>query len=181
MFVFNGGGIIISVMAYKQRLVWLVIASVFFYSCDRKGQINFEVDFATFLSKHDMKWDLLPTKWEKAPFMGNGVHGLMVYAPEDQNYIQMDVGNSFVQDHRDPYLPSRMHRTPRLPVGFFKIIPKGKILDCNLRLDLWNAELSGSFITDHGEIELHAYVHATAPVIIVEATDLNGESSTISW
>ncbi len=168
-------------MSYLMRSIWFLFFIALIVSCDRKNEINFQVDFAAFLSKHDMKWDRLPTQWEEAPFMGNGVHGLMTYVADDQNYIQLDVGNSFVQDHRNPYLPSRMHRTPRLPIGFFKIIPKGKIIDCKLRLDLWNAALEGSFFTDLGEIKLHAYVHATEPVIIVDVTDLEDESSTITW
>ena len=35
------------------------------------------VDYKNFLGQHDMIWDIVPNRWEVAPYTGNGNVGLL--------------------------------------------------------------------------------------------------------
>src|SRR3954462_12365498 len=41
------------------------------------------VDWPTFMARHDLVWNRLPTKWGEGAFTGNGLLGAMVYLTDD--------------------------------------------------------------------------------------------------
>lgn len=133
------------------------------------------IKWERYLANHDMIWKQVPQTWDSGPFMGNGTMGLMMYQPKDSNYLRFDVGNSFVQDHRDDSYGAILHTRPRLPIGYFSLETVGKITGCDLRLSLWNAETKGVVTTDKGIVKVRAYVHATTQAIVVEIDPTDGE------
>ena len=47
----------------------LVITAI---CAEAKNPVRDVVDWASFLSRHDLVWKRMPTAWHDAPFMGNG-------------------------------------------------------------------------------------------------------------
>ncbi|MGJ8672915.1 glycosyl hydrolase family 95 catalytic domain-containing protein [Rubritalea sp.] len=143
-----------------------------------------KVDYEKFLSRHDMIWDRTPNRWELAPYTGNGNVGFLFYQAkgEAKNVISIYAGRHDYYDHREPYKGNEnlwIYRS-RLPLGHFKLTSQGDILETDLRLDLWNAELTGSIKTSKGSYTLRGFTHSLHDVIYFE-TDANNESIKISW
>ncbi|MGZ0655744.1 glycosyl hydrolase family 95 catalytic domain-containing protein [Coraliomargarita sp. W4R53] len=142
------------------------------------------VDFESFLAQHDMTWDRVPNRWELAPYSGNGNVGFLFYQAkgEANNVISIYAGRHDYYDHREPYQGKDLlwiYRG-RLPLGHFNLKSKGDILDADLRLDLWNAEMSGVITTTEGSYRVRGLSHAASDVIYFE-TDATDESIEISW
>ncbi len=132
-----------------------------------------EVDWQAFLDRQAPVWQRLPTVWEESPFLGNGWMGTMVYQNgENRRQLRVDVHHAGVTDHRDG---SGMFETARLPIGHFLIETTGDLQACDLRLDLWNAELVGTVRTSAGQIGLRAMVPSQRDLIALEATPDAGE------
>lgn len=144
----------------------------------KKPVIQEQIDWAQFMKKQDMVWELLPHYWYEAPFLGNGRLGLMVYQEPGENCIRLETGDSEVHDHR----PEKgLLGNPRLLTGHFMLYPKGQIKTGSMRLDLWNAEMVASIETTEGEIRLRAFVHAGRDVIVVESETRGNESFQMKW
>ncbi|CAA6691276.1 MULTISPECIES: glycosyl hydrolase family 95 catalytic domain-containing protein [unclassified Lentimonas] len=144
-----------------------------------------EVDFEAFLGQHDMVWDRVPTRWEIAPYTGNGNVGFLFYQPKEaaSNVISLYVGRHDYYDHRLPYEGNDLlwiYRG-RLPLGHFNLESKGDIIDVNMRLDLWDAELAGEITTTEGTYSILGLSHSETDVIFFETDAQGGESITISW
>ena len=54
----------------------LVITAI---CAEAKNPVRDVVDWASFLSRHDLVWKRMPTAWHDAPFMGNGRLALSMY------------------------------------------------------------------------------------------------------
>ncbi len=139
-----------------------------------------EVDWPQFLARSDLLWTELPRTWYEGPYTGNGRYGAMMHLAEDGESFIIKVNRGDVQDHR-PELGTH-NGLCRLPIGRFHLRPVGNYTGCDLRLDLWNAELRGHLTTDQGRIEIHQYTHATKPVIVTEITRHGGEAEAcLDW
>ncbi len=143
------------------------------------------VDYKTFLGQHDMVWDRVPNRWEVAPYTGNGNVGFLFYQAdgEAKNIISIYAGRHDYYDHRAPHEGHEnlwIYRS-RLPQGHFNLESKGDILDVNLRLDLWNAELSGTVTTDTGSYKVRGFSHALHDVIFFETDAAGGEYLEVTW
>ncbi len=155
--------------------LFLIMAMTFVCQANVWGRAN--VDWKQFLSKHDLIWTRLPNHWYDAPFMGNGLMGVMIYQEPDSNFIRFETGNSEVHDHR---AENDLFGKPRLLTGHFKLIPVGQIVGGDMRLDLWNGITSGTIRTSEGEIDFESYVHADKMLIVVE-TATRGNESRFKW
>lgn len=136
------------------------------------------IDWKLFMSKQDMTWSRLPEKWYEAPFMGNGSMGTYICKEPGKNAIRIDVGNSMVHDYRQDDVT--IYGRGRLLIGYFLLQPIGKITSGTMRLDLWNAETTGTICTTKGEITLKACVTSENPYILVEAEG-TGEEKDFKW
>lgn len=123
-----------------------------------------KLNYINFLSKQDLFFDSLSTKWEEGAFLGNGLLGAMVYL-EDNSAIRFDLGRTDVIDHRQGINPSIGRG--RLPIGKFVLRTSAPIKKIALRLDLWNAELIGTITTEKGTVNLQALVPATNDIILI--------------
>lgn len=136
-----------------------------------EAQFKNEIDYKNFLAKQDLIFDSLSTKWEEGAFLGNGLLGVMIYR-EDANAIRFDVGRTDVVDHREGINPS-IGRA-RLPIGKFVLRTSGNIQKVNLRLNLWDAELTGVITTDKGPISIHFFIPATKDVMVFNTSSDQG-------
>jgi hypothetical protein len=138
-----------------------------------RSQIRTDREWSAYLAKQDLRWKRAPRYWFDAPFLGNGRLGTMVYQQPGTNVLRFDVQHSEVQDHR-PQFGSKWGLA-RLPIGHLTLEPTGKLTGYDLRLDLWNAELTGTVTTDKGTLGLHVAVHNDRSVLIVSVTASDGE------
>ena len=143
------------------------------------------INYREFLQNHDMLWDRVPKRWETAPFSGNGMIGFTMYQSKDdpKNVLSLFVGRHDYYDHRLPEGANQhlwIYRC-RLPLGRFQLASEGDITGCDLRLDLWNAELRGTIRTTKGSYTVRGFTHATSDAIFFETQANGGESIAITW
>ena len=129
--------------------------------------------WAGFLGTADLYWRQLPKTWYEGPFLGNGFLGSGIYAEPGQNAIRFNVQHSQVQDHRPEF--GSLFGLARLPIGYFTLEPVGAITAIDWRMDLWNAELTGTITTAAGSLSLRAIVHTGQSLLAVEIRPSEGE------
>ena len=147
--------------------------------------VNTAIDWPYFMSRQDMLWDRIPTRWEQAPYLGNGMLGLMLFQnpKSPKNEFELHVGRGDYYDNRPPVDGNEntwIYRG-RLPIGYFKISSQGIVKAVDWRLDLWNAELKGTVTTDKGSYKLHALVQSHYDSFYVELADELGEKVLVEW
>lgn len=146
---------------------------------------TFDVDYATFLANHDMTWDRIPSRWEVAPYTGNGMVGFLFYQGEDEakNVISIYPGRHDYYDHRvtGPHDENMWIFRGRLPLGRFTLTSEGDVTGVELRVNLWNAELTGTVRTTAGAYQIRGLSHSKHDVIYVEIDAVDGESVEIAW
>ncbi|MDQ8195646.1 discoidin domain-containing protein [Coraliomargarita sp. SDUM461004] len=166
----------------KLQFILSIAVTILLSASSLRAQLS--VDYEAFLGQHDMIWDRLPTRWEVAPYTGNGNVGFLFYQAkrEAKNVISIYTGRHDYYDHREAHEGNELlwiYRS-RLPLGHFKLRSQGNITAVDLRLDLWNAELTGSIETTQGSYAVRALSHALQDVIYFE-TDAANESIQVSW
>ncbi|WEK20978.1 MAG: hypothetical protein P0Y49_07480 [Candidatus Pedobacter colombiensis] len=160
-----------------KRIVILLLLSGLFQQT--YAQIQNKINWDSFMSRNDLIFDSLSTKWEEGAFLGNGLLGVMVYR-EDANTLRFDLGRTDVVEHVEG-INASIGRC-RLPIGRFLMEVKGTIKNVKLRLDLLHAELSGTITTDKGLIHFSGLVAATKDVIILNTrTEQNEKLVTWRW
>ena len=135
-----------------------------------------EVDWPTFLGRHDLLWDVMPTKWSESPFLGNGRLAMSMQAQAGENAVRFAVDNVDVFDRRDQSWGSVAYSRSRYHVGDFVLTPAGKITGVQMRLKLHDAELAGTIVTSEGTIRFKAFVHAERMIAVVDLETAPGES-----
>lgn len=131
------------------------------------------VDWPAFLGQHDMMFDKLPSGWTEAPHFGNAMVGSMLYRVDDT--IRLQIFRADVHDHRDDTWGWTAYSRPRFQIGHFSLHTVGKLIGCQWRKSLWNAELTGIITTDRGEIRIRHFTHAVDMAIVTELTPSAGE------
>jgi alpha-L-fucosidase 2 len=160
--------------------------------CASDAHPDLSIDWPAFLGRHDLVWEETPRQWNEGGFVGNGLLGMMVYATLDDNRIDFHLGRSDITDHRRA--PDRktsfgvpgassLYDYPRLDVGRMVLRPAGKIQAVTMRLDLWNAELRGTVVTDLGEVRFRALTRRNLMVqmIDVESTETKTNGAVEEW
>ncbi|ANI90611.1 hypothetical protein A9P82_04325 [Arachidicoccus ginsenosidimutans] len=137
------------------------------------------IDWQKFLSRNDMSFDTLTTKWGEGVFTGNGLLGDMIYM-KDTNSLRIEIGRTDVADHRNDTTVSELYTKARLPIGYFLLKPVGKIIKNTARLNLWNAEATGVVETDKGKIFWRSLSVAKENVVIFQ-TKTEGDENNFSW
>jgi len=140
-----------------------------------------KIDWPAFMGKQDLVWEMLPSRWEEAPYLGNGNIGTMVYLDKEKNALRLQLFRLDVQDHRDNSYGWTAYSRPRFMIGSFYIKPAGKMLGAKWRLDLWNATLSGQIETDRGVNEFEHLVHTADMVVHTEIKNAKGETWNWVW
>ncbi|MFD8495191.1 Tat pathway signal sequence domain protein [Amycolatopsis sp. NPDC059657] len=139
--------------------------------CFVDSRMSTDRQWERFLAGQDPVWQRVPRTWYEGPFLGNGFVGAQVY--RELNAVKFTVDHSECQDHR----PANGNEwgVARLPIGKVLLSPVGMITGADLRLDLWNAELTGRVTTDKGTLDVRAFVHSEKDVLAVEVRPSAGE------
>ncbi|TWU55868.1 glycosyl hydrolase family 95 catalytic domain-containing protein [Rubripirellula reticaptiva] len=173
-------------MNMKTTLIVVVLSGWFglAIAADNVAASETEIEFQSFLAQHDMVWDRIPNRWEVAPYTGNGNVGFLFYQAqgEAKNVISIYTGRHDYYDHRAPHDGDELlwiYRS-RLPLGHFNLTSDGDITAVDLRLDLWNAELTGTVNTNKGSYAVRGFSHSLHDVIYFE-TNADHESIKVSW
>ena len=132
------------------------------------------VDWESFLARHDFVWRRMPQVWHEAPFLGNGMMGTLIRQDGEQS-VRFDVGHCGVQDHRDDSFGNPLLSRCRLPIGYFTLNTVGTITGGAGRLNLYEAEATGTIRTNRGTIDYHCIVHTDEMLIRIEITPDAGE------
>jgi alpha-L-fucosidase 2 len=130
----------------------------------RAADVVDKIDWPAFLARHDMVWTHLPDKWGSGAFMGNGLLGANVFTIDGGKSLRWHIGRS------DVTLSGN-----RIPIGDMVLKTAGTLESGTLRLDLWNAEMTGRIKTSKGEIKLRSFTHAQQMVQVIEIDPTEGE------
>lgn len=131
-----------------------------------------QIDWSDFLGRHDPVWTILPKQFDHGAFLGNGLIGTTIFQ-EGGHALRFALGRSDVTDHR--------FDNGRLLIGGIVLQTKGAIVEGNLRTSLWNAETTGNIKTEEGSVSFSAYIHAQAPVLIVDVSAGGNEDISFEW
>lgn len=129
------------------------------------------------MNSQSMYWEQLPYQWNEGAFTGNGITGMMFFADSTDNSLTFWLGRPDVTDHRKAPNEktsmgtrgaSVMTDYNRLDIGKIKIIPKGKIIDGNVELNIHKAEIRGHIKTSDDNITFTAFTPRVHDVNIIE-------------
>src|SRR4051812_20044295 len=82
-----------------------VLAIVLSATLARAAEVKDQIDRPKFLSRHDMVFNHLSSKWGEGAYTGNGLLGAMVYLNDDGTALRFRIGRSDVmveQKYRVP-------------------------------------------------------------------------------
>ncbi len=137
------------------------------------------VDWPAYIAQQDQYTKRIPQLWDEAPFIGNGVMGSMIFQ-EDENSLKIQACRGDAQEHRAESgkhaMNNKLPDSSRLPVGYFTIDTVGKITGCDLRLNLWDAEITGTITTTKGELEVLVFIHSDRNLQVVKTIAKRGEA-----
>jgi alpha-L-fucosidase 2 len=134
--------------------------------------------WSTYLGGLDPVWTKVPTTFYQSAFLGNGGLGVAVYQTGSAKKLTFRLGDSRVRDHQGT--GGTNFGNARLPIGDLTLATSGDVTGVNLRLSLWNAELSGTVTTTTGVLNIRAYVHGKRDVLVVAASVKSGTEK-VSW
>ena len=138
-----------------------------------QNTVDLCVDWATFLGRHDIVWEKLPERFDHGIWHGNGLLGAVIYR-EGKNGMRWELGRSDVT--------ARRRDNNRLPIGGMVLETVGGITNGTARLELWNAESSGTIETTKGSILFRTFTHAIELVTVIELECSEGEQgATVQW
>src|SRR5262245_12817700 len=147
-------------LSFSVTSVFSVLSVLVCFSNSFGADVQDRIDWPKFLSRHDLVFNQITEKWGEGAFTGNGLMGVMLYLTDDKTGLRFRVGRSDVMiQERQAY---------RVPIGDLVLRPVGKITGGNMRMDLWNAEVTGTLRTDKGEISFRTFTHSNHPLQIIE-------------
>jgi alpha-L-fucosidase 2 len=129
------------------------------------------VNWPAFLGRQDLVWPDYPTKWENAPFIGNGNLGA---------YIRADNGGALAWEVNRTDIT---HDGLRYGMGRLAVQVAGGVeSNGETRLDLWNAEVRGSVKTRRGVVQWRSFAVGAPSVIVLELKGIKVETGTeVVW
>lgn len=172
-------------------VAWLACAASL--NAQTKGPLpHLSFDMKEFLASQDPVWEQLPRQWNEGAFVGNGQLGMMIYATLKENRLDFHLGRQDVTDHRKASDrkssmgvegASVMWDFPRLDIGRMALHPAGKIQDGTMRIDLWNAEVTGSMVTSLGKLTFRAFTprDRMVQIIQVSSTETHPDGTPARW
>lgn len=167
-------------MHYFQIMRSLVLTILLISAVAAQAQ---KIDWSKYMKDQSLYWDSLSTNFYTGIPLGNGRLGVLIYK-ENDNAMRFDVGRSDVTDTR-PHYPDSMFTEqlisrPRLPIGKFILQLNGRILSAAIKLDIYNAQASGTVTTSSGKVSLSAFVPTGEQVIHINVSGYGGETN-VKW
>lgn len=166
----------------KNYIVLLFVFSGFWHlqAQPKKYKMGVNIDWHSFLEKQDMIWTKMPLNYYEGPYVGNGLLGTVFFKDTIlPNTIAFEIGRTDVYDHRTVEQIKDKYPWPkvRLPIGKLLLSTKGTIKSINFRTHLWDAEITGTIVTDKGSLDLTCYAPTDEKIIILKYKGYNGELS----
>ena len=170
---------------YHKYHLWLflfALTAIFCAVTPARGDTAAEaVDWPAFLQRNDMVWEQFPSKWDNAPFIGNGTLGTIFWKQDNTGTFKFQIGRSDLYDHRrisGDY--SVLFAQYRLPNGYFELSFGPSKPGGDMRLDLWNAEVLGHVVTGDTKWKIRSFTHARSNVIVVELHNPNPSGGSVA-
>lgn len=91
--------------------------------------------------------------------------------------LRIELGRQDLYSNRNP--TDNFWSGIRLPVGYVRVVTKGKLLGGTLSLSLWDAEVVGTLMTSAGNISLRIFTHATQPLTLFESNCSGNEEAAV--
>src|SRR6266536_303402 len=134
--------------------------------------------WTSYLGGMDPVWTRAPTNFYQSAFLGTGGLAASFYQTGTAKRLSLRLGDSRVRDHQNT--GGTNFGNARLPIGDLVFNTAGDVTGVDLRLSLWNAELSGTVTTTRGVLSVRAYVHAKRDVLVFAASVKSG-SERVAW
>ena len=176
VFLKKSAGATFGAMVIPNSLVLLEGCSQGTDSQNHHSGILSKIDWKVMMKNHDLIWKKVPSGMTEAPHLGNGLIGSMIWFEE--NKIRLQVFRPDVHDHADHTYGWTAYSCPRYQIGYFLMKSRGEIINCDLRLDIYNAELAGSIMTSLGSLKMEHFVHRHDDVIYTGIEAAGGEELT---
>jgi hypothetical protein len=140
-----------------KRANWLWLAAMVCGSLAMGADgVKADVDWPEFMARNDMVWNRTPKHWHEGAFMGNGLLGAMLYAPDGEG-LGWRLGRTDVVD-----------RTNRIPIGWFHLRFPTEPTSTSMRVHLYDAEITGEAVFPNGSLRWRTFTHTEKPLIVVE-------------
>ena len=138
--------------------------------------VRVDVDWPSFLARHDLVWNRTPQKWGEAPFTGNGLLGATTFVNSEGRYLRWHIGRTDVtlRSRTASATATDSFVTNRIPIGDLVWVGGGA-RSAKMRLDLWNAELTGEYPGSQGAVRFRSLSAAVPNVHVIEVTAEPGE------
>lgn len=120
----------------------------------------------------DFIWTTLPQDWFEAPFLGNGLLGVMLFQGTE-NSLTLQINRADVYDQRDPEKSWNGVNRPCLPVGAFTVSLNSPIISGRCRLSLFNATLAISLTTEKEEVSAELFIPPIPNVVVFDISAEN--------
>lgn len=129
------------------------------------------------MKEYDLTWeDDVASEWGNGAFIGNGLLGAMIYGDrDDPRALQWELGRTDVCAHY--HIEGIDWNMPRVFIGELVLKPAGQVVSRSMRLDIGNAEASGTIATDCGRIDWRSFIPRTEDVVIIEVHTEGGEDA----
>jgi alpha-L-fucosidase 2 len=165
------------------RAVFSFIILFIFFHFGRAQKVSERIDWEKYMQLQSPRWDSISTDYYTGILLGNGLLGTNIYKENDQA-VRFDIGRSDVTEHRPHYLDSLGNNSlitrARLPIGKMLLNTKGKIIDAQMQLDIYNASATATITTTVGKIYVEAVVPTGEQIIIIKAKG-SGAEKNIQW
>lgn len=118
------------------------------------------------------------TACDTAPFLGNGTMGMMLW--QNESGLRFEINRSDAYDKR---VGCRvLYGRNRILNGYYQLTYKGiSSGKWDVRLSLWNAELSGTVYTSLGGFHINAYVHARHNLFVLHVCPFGQEQAQLDF
>src|SRR3954468_17736681 len=133
---------------------------------------------ASYLGGLDPVWTRVPTNFYQSAFLGNGGLAASLMQTGSAKRLSLRLGDSRVRDHQGT--GGTNFGNARLPVGELMLNTSGDVTKVELRLSLWDAEVSGTVTTSKGVLNIRAFVHGRRDVLVVAAGVTSG-TERVQW
>ena len=143
----------------------------------KSKSVTGSINWSSFLEKNDLVWTKMPLNYYEGPYVGNGLLGTVFFKDTVlPNTIGFEIGRVDVYDHRTVEQIKDKYPWPkvRLPIGKLLLSTVGKIQSVYFRTHLWDAEITGTILTDKGSLDLICYTPTDEKIIIIKYKS-NGE------
>lgn len=176
------------------------------YQRDFSDPMNPQIDWETFLSRHDLLWgsepgatmsfpeqtvdidlfgpiDYAPMEYDTelylAGWVANGLIGAKVFKAYGASpwILRWDLGR---MDVTTEIWPGAGQKAFRAFLGSVDMTVNSTVTGTKMRYDIWNAELRGTIETADGDIQFRTFVERDDDVVVIETTETGSPSYSFS-